>query len=100
MLSEESAPPSASSSGRCRGTEEKPEPGVVDAHEPLAEWERDLLEEPKKADEPAQDLALEMGDVLFVLLALANEQKIDMADAFGRTLEKYRVRDADRWTRS
>ena len=54
---------------------------------------------PKKAGEPEQDLALELGDILFVLLALANEQKIDMEDAFGRVLAKYRVRDADRWTR-
>lgn len=53
---------------------------------------------PKKADEPEADLALELGDILFVLLALANEQEIDMDDAFGRVLDKYRVRDADRWT--
>jgi small subunit ribosomal protein S2 len=37
-------------SGRRRGTDEKPEPGVA-SDEPLAEWERELLEEPKKADE-------------------------------------------------
>lgn len=53
---------------------------------------------PKKPDEPAADLALELGDILFVLLALANEQGIDLDDALRRTLEKYRVRDADRWT--
>lgn len=53
---------------------------------------------PKKPDEPAVDLALELGDVLFVLLALANEQRIDLDDAFRRVLEKVRVRDGDRWT--
>jgi len=37
-------------SGRSRGGE-KPEPGVVGADEPLPEWERELLEEPKKAAE-------------------------------------------------
>jgi NTP pyrophosphatase (non-canonical NTP hydrolase) len=57
-------------------------------------------QKPKKADEPEADLALELGDILFVLLALANEQKIDMDDAFRRVLEKYHVRDADRWTRA
>jgi small subunit ribosomal protein S2 len=31
-------------SGKARGGEEKPEPGVVAADEPLAEWERELLE--------------------------------------------------------
>jgi NTP pyrophosphatase (non-canonical NTP hydrolase) len=55
---------------------------------------------PKKAEEPEQDLALELADVLFVLLALANEQKIDMDDAFRRVLEKYRVRDGHRWTQA
>ncbi len=53
----------------------------------------------KKPGEPEQDLALELGDILFVLLALANEQKIDMAEAFRRVLEKYRDRDAARWQR-
>ncbi len=38
-------------SGKRRGADEKPEAGVVGADEPLAEWERELLEEPKKADE-------------------------------------------------
>ena len=54
---------------------------------------------PKKADEPAQDLALELADVLFVLLVIANEQRIDLQDALERVLEKYRLRDSDRWTR-
>lgn len=53
---------------------------------------------PKKPTEPDQDLALELADILFVLLALANEQRIDLEDALGRVLEKYRVRDAARWT--
>jgi small subunit ribosomal protein S2 len=36
------------------GAEEKPEPGVVGADEPLAEWERELLEgSEKKAEEAA-----------------------------------------------
>jgi NTP pyrophosphatase (non-canonical NTP hydrolase) len=52
----------------------------------------------KRADEPERELALEMADVLFVLLALANEQGIDMDEAFRRTLEKYRERDSERWT--
>jgi NTP pyrophosphatase (non-canonical NTP hydrolase) len=54
---------------------------------------------PKRPDEPEQDLSLELADVLFVLIAIANSQKIDLDEAFGRVLEKYRVRDATRWTR-
>lgn len=53
----------------------------------------------KRGDEPSRDLALEMADVLFVLLALANEQKIDLGSALEEVLEKYRVRDSDRWAR-
>lgn len=53
---------------------------------------------PKKDGEERQELALELADVLFVLLAMANEQGIDLDDALERTLEKYEVRDADRWT--
>lgn len=53
----------------------------------------------RKVSEPEQDLALELGDILFVLLALANEQRIDMEAAFARVLEKYRTRDSERWER-
>lgn len=53
---------------------------------------------PKKAEEDEQDLALELADILFVLLVIANEQGIDLDEAIERTLEKYRVRDAERWT--
>jgi NTP pyrophosphatase (non-canonical NTP hydrolase) len=54
---------------------------------------------PKKPGEPEQDLALELADILFVVIAIANEQKIDLESAFDRVLDKYRVRDADRWAR-
>ncbi|MFC1660057.1 nucleotide pyrophosphohydrolase [Gemmatimonadota bacterium] len=54
---------------------------------------------PKRPEEPDQDLALELADVLFVLLVIANEQGLDLDDAFRRVLEKYRKRDGDRWTR-
>jgi NTP pyrophosphatase (non-canonical NTP hydrolase) len=52
----------------------------------------------KKPDEAEQDLALELADVLFVLLVIANERGIDLEEALGRVLEKYRTRDGDRWT--
>lgn len=54
----------------------------------------------KKPGEPEQDLALELADILFVLIALANEQGIDLEDAFRRVLDKYGLRDAHRWRRS
>ena len=54
---------------------------------------------PKRADEADQDLALELADVLFVLIVIANEQGIDMTDALDQVMEKYRLRDSDRWKR-
>jgi NTP pyrophosphatase (non-canonical NTP hydrolase) len=54
----------------------------------------------KKSGEPEQDLALELADVLFVIIALANEQCVDLDDALRRTLAKYAARDATRWTSS
>ena len=54
----------------------------------------------KKSGEPEQDLSLELADVLFVLIALANEQGVDLDDALRRTLRKYELRDAGRWATS
>ena len=54
----------------------------------------------KKSGEPEQDLALELADILFVLIAIANEQGIDLDDALRRTLAKYAARDATRWSPS
>ena len=53
----------------------------------------------KKHDEPEGDIALELGDILFVVVVLANQLGIDLSDAAARTLSKYQVRDADRWER-
>ena len=53
----------------------------------------------KKADEAEGEIALELADILFVVVVLANQMGIDLQEAMERTLEKYRVRDADRWER-
>jgi NTP pyrophosphatase (non-canonical NTP hydrolase) len=53
----------------------------------------------KKPDEPEGDVAMELADVLFVLIVLANQMEIDLQGAVEKTMEKYRVRDADRWER-
>ena len=51
----------------------------------------------KKSDEPEQDLAMELADILFVVLVIANEQGIDMNKALEQVLEKYKTRDSERW---
>jgi NTP pyrophosphatase (non-canonical NTP hydrolase) len=53
----------------------------------------------KKSGEPAGDVAGELGDVLFVVVVLANQLGIELGEAFERTLAKYEVRDAERWER-
>jgi len=54
---------------------------------------------PKKPDESEQEMAEELADVLFVILCMANEQGIDLDEAFDAVMEKYRRRDGDRWVR-
>jgi NTP pyrophosphatase (non-canonical NTP hydrolase) len=53
----------------------------------------------KKADEPEADIALELADILFVVIVLANQMEIDLQAAIEKTMEKYRIRDAERWER-
>ena len=53
----------------------------------------------KKQDEPEGDLAMEMADILFVLICMANREGIDLQTAFDRMMEKVERRDAERWTR-
>ncbi len=56
-------------------------------------------EKTKKKEEGAGDLALELADILFVVICLANSQQIDLDEAFDRMMAKVTTRDADRWTR-
>ena len=53
----------------------------------------------KKPDEADVEIELELADILFVIVVLANQLEVDLEKAMARTLEKYRVRDADRWER-
>jgi NTP pyrophosphatase (non-canonical NTP hydrolase) len=53
----------------------------------------------KKATEPEGDLAMEMADVLFVLICMANREGIDLDAAFKRMMEKVETRDDTRWTK-
>jgi NTP pyrophosphatase (non-canonical NTP hydrolase) len=53
----------------------------------------------KKASEPEGDLAMEMADVLFVLICMANREGIDLQEAFDRMMAKIESRDEKRWTK-
>jgi NTP pyrophosphatase (non-canonical NTP hydrolase) len=52
----------------------------------------------KKKDEPEGDMAMEMADILFVLICMANREGIDLEAAFDRVMEKVERRDTTRWT--
>ena len=56
-------------------------------------------QKPKRPDEAPGSIALELADVLFVIICLANSQKIDLDRAFDQMMAKVMSRDADRWTR-
>ncbi len=53
----------------------------------------------KKPTEAEGDLAMEMADILFVLICMANREGIDLQAAFERMMEKVTARDSTRWTR-
>ena len=56
-------------------------------------------EKPKKSTEEEKAINEELGDLLFVLICFANSLDIDLEEAHDMVMEKFAVRDADRWTR-
>lgn len=53
----------------------------------------------KKQDEPHGDLGMEMADILFVLICMANREGIDLQESFDRMMKKVETRDDTRWTK-
>ena len=52
----------------------------------------------KKKEEPEGDLGMEMADILFVVICMANREGIDLGAAFDRMMIKVDSRDTTRWT--
>ena len=52
----------------------------------------------KKKDETEGDIAMEMADIMFVLICMANREGIDLQASFDRMMAKVETRDAHRWT--
>ena len=71
--------------------------------EELGELSREVMHQygpkKKKSSETENSIEEEMGDVLFVLICMANSMDIDLAHAHDRVMEKFASRDKDRWTR-
>jgi len=57
-------------------------------------------EKPKKSSEGQDSIASEIGDILFIVAALANSIEVDLDAAFETVMAKYRRRDAQRWPQS
>jgi NTP pyrophosphatase (non-canonical NTP hydrolase) len=53
----------------------------------------------KKETETEKDIGLEMADILFSLICLANHYGVDLEGKFKEDMEKYSSRDLDRWTK-
>ncbi len=53
----------------------------------------------KKASEAEGNLGMEMADILFVLICMANREGIDLQEAFEGMMAKVEPRDGDRWTK-
>ena len=53
----------------------------------------------KKGEEPEGDLGMEMADILFVIICMANREGIDLDEAFTRMMEKIERRDRKRWAK-
>lgn len=56
-------------------------------------------EKPKKDTEETKSIEEEAGDVLFVLICLANSLNIDLEEAHEVVMNKFNTRDKNRWTK-
>ncbi len=52
----------------------------------------------KKPTEPKKDIDEEIGDTLYSLICIANYYNIDLAQSLRDVMEKYRKRDANRYS--
>ena len=56
-------------------------------------------EKSKKASDPVNSVAEELGDVLFVTMIMANSLNIDLTEVFEKNMEKFNQRDHNRFER-
>lgn len=56
-------------------------------------------EKPKKKSEAEKAIEEEIGDVLFVIICMANSLGISLEEAHNTVMEKFQTRDQNRWTK-
>lgn len=54
-------------------------------------------QKPKRADEAAQDLGIELCDLVYTLVCLANVADVDLEQSWREMMKKYRTRDRHRY---
>lgn len=54
-------------------------------------------DKPKKASEAEDDLEDELADVLWTVICLANQEKVDLDKGIQRAIDKLLIRDKDRF---
>ncbi|MDB4984265.1 MAG: MazG nucleotide pyrophosphohydrolase [Patescibacteria group bacterium] len=54
-------------------------------------------DKPKKLEEPKQSLSAEMGDILYTIICMANNEGINLDEALGIAVANATGRDKDRW---
>jgi NTP pyrophosphatase (non-canonical NTP hydrolase) len=76
---------------------------MVRLSEEVGELARDVNDrfgqKTRKPEEPEGDMGMEMADIIFVLICMANREGIDLQAAFDRMMAKVTTRDAERWER-
>lgn len=70
---------------------------VEEVGELSREYNHQFGQKKKKATEADSSIEDELGDLLFILICMANQQDIDLDEALGGVLKKYRIRDSTRW---
>ncbi len=56
-------------------------------------------DKPKKKTEDPDNLADELGDVLFTLVCIANSEGVDLEQQFQTSIDKLTIRDKDRFNK-
>lgn len=54
-------------------------------------------QKPKRADEAKQDLGIELCDLVYALVCLANVADVDLEQSWQAMMEKYHTRDRHRY---
>jgi NTP pyrophosphatase (non-canonical NTP hydrolase) len=73
---------------------------VEETGEVAREYNHRFGRKKKKKSEVESSVEEELGDLLFIIVCMANQQNVSLERALSGVLQKYSIRDEGRWTRS